>query len=291
MKGTSGMLQNMFDNKKSISFEIFPPKKDGAFDTVFETLDALGKLNPDFISVTYGAGGSRSGETIQIASHIQNTLGIDAMAHVTCVGSRKEQLLKVCEALKENHIEHILALRGDRPRDMSDEQFLSRDFAHASDMMSFIREHTDLHMAGACYPEKHFEAFSMESDLNNLRRKQEAGAEFFISQLFFDNDFYYSFLEKAAKKGITVPICAGIMPITSAKQIGTTITLAGSSVPKALADILATYGDNPEEMRKAGIDYAIRQIRDLQENGVGDIHIYTMNKPKMATEIMNAIYR
>lgn len=285
------MLQNMFDNKKSISFEIFPPKKDGAFDTVFETLDALGKLNPDFISVTYGAGGSRSGETIQIASYIQNTLGIDAMAHVTCVGSRKEQLLKVCEALKENHIEHILALRGDRPRDMSDEQFLSRDFAHASDMMSYIREHTDLHMAGACYPEKHFEAFSMESDLNNLRRKQEAGAEFFISQLFFDNDFYYSFLEKAAKKGITVPICAGIMPITSAKQIGTTITLAGSSVPKALADILATYGDNPEEMRKAGIDYAIRQIRDLQENGVGDIHIYTMNKPKMATEIMNAIYR
>lgn len=291
MKGTSGMLQNMFDNKKSISFEIFPPKKDGAFDTVFETLDALGKLNPDFISVTYGAGGSRSGETIQIASYIQNTLGIDAMAHVTCVGSRKEQLLKVCEALKENHIEHILALRGDRPRDMSDEQFLSRDFAHASDMMSFIREHTDLHMAGACYPEKHFEAFSMESDLNNLRRKQEAGAEFFISQLFFDNDFYYSFLEKAAKKGITVPICAGIMPITSAKQIGTTITLAGSSVPKALADILATYGDNPEEMRKAGIDYAIRQIRDLQENSVGDIHIYTMNKPKMATEIMNAIYQ
>lgn len=291
MKGTSVMLQNMFDNKKSISFEIFPPKKDGAFDTVFETLDALGKLKPDFISVTYGAGGSRSGETIQIASYIQNTLGIDAMAHVTCVGSRKEQLLKVCEALKENHIEHILALRGDRPRDMSDEQFLSRDFAHASDMMSFIREHTGLHMAGACYPEKHFEAFSMESDLNNLRRKQEAGAEFFISQLFFDNDFYYSFLEKAAKKGITVPICAGIMPITSAKQIGTTITLAGSSVPKALADILATYGDNPEEMRKAGIDYAIRQIRDLQENGVGDIHIYTMNKPKMATEIMNAIYR
>lgn len=285
------MLQNMFDHKKSISFEIFPPKKDGSFGTVFETLDALGQLRPDFISVTYGAGGSRSGETIQIASYIQNTLGIDAMAHVTCVGSRREQLLKVCEALKENHIGHILALRGDRPRDMSDEQFLSRDFAHASDMMSFLREHTDLHMAGACYPEKHFEAFSMESDLNNLRRKQEAGAEFFISQLFFDNDFYYSFLEKAARKGITVPICAGIMPITSAKQIGTTITLAGSSVPKALADILATYGDHPEEMRKAGIDYAIRQIRDLQENGVGDIHIYTMNKPKMAAEIMNAIYR
>lgn len=285
------MIQNMFQNKRSISFEVFPPKKDGEFETAFEVLDAMGKLSPDFISVTYGAGGSRSGKTVEIASYIQNKLGIDAMAHVTCVGSKKEQLLEVYDALKKNGVNHVLALRGDRPRDMSDEQFASRDFAHASDMMEFLKENTDLHMAGACYPEKHFESFSMESDLNNLKKKQEAGAEFFISQLFFDNDFYYSFLERAAKKGITVPICAGIMPITAAKQIGTTITLAGSSVPKALADIIATYGENPEDMRKAGIDYAIRQIRDLQENGVNDIHIYTMNKPKMAKEIVDSIYR
>ena len=285
------MIQNMFQNKRSISFEVFPPKKDGEFETAFEVLDAMGKLSPDFISVTYGAGGSRSGKTVEIASYIQNKLGIDAMAHVTCVGSKKEQLLEVYDALKKNGVNHVLALRGDRPRDMSDEQFASRDFAHACDMMEFLKENTDLHMAGACYPEKHFESFSMESDLNNLKKKQEAGAEFFISQLFFDNDFYYSFLERAAKKGITVPICAGIMPITAAKQIGTTITLAGSSVPKALADIIATYGENPEDMRKAGIDYAIRQIRDLQENGVNDIHIYTMNKPKMAKEIVDSIYR
>ena len=285
------MLQNMFENKKTISFEVFPPKKDGEFEAAFETLNAMGKLNPDFISVTYGAGGSRSGKTIEIASYIQNTLGIDAMAHVTGVGSRKEHLLEVCRSLKEHHVEHVLALRGDRPKDMTDEQFHSRDFEHASDMMSFLKEHTDLHLAGACYPEKHFESFSMESDLNNMKKKQDAGAEFFISQLFFDNDFYYSFLEKAAKKGITVPICAGIMPITSAKQIGTTITLAGSSIPKALADMIATYGENPEDMRKAGIDFCIRQIRDLQENGVNDVHIYTMNKPKMAAEIMGAIYR
>ena len=285
------MLQNMFENKKTISFEVFPPKKDGEFEAAFETLNAMGKLNPDFISVTYGAGGSRSGKTIEIASYIQNTLGIDAMAHVTCVGSRKEHLLEVCRSLKEHHVEHVLALRGDRPKDMTDEQFHSRDFEHASDMMSFLKEHTDLHLAGACYPEKHFESFSMESDLNNMKKKQDVGAEFFISQLFFDNDFYYSFLEKAAKKGITVPICAGIMPITSAKQIGTTITLAGSSIPKALADMIATYGENPEDMRKAGIDFCIRQIRDLQENGVNDVHIYTMNKPKMAAEIMGAIYR
>ena len=285
------MIQNMFQNKRSISFEVFPPKKDGEFETAFEVLDAMGKLSPDFISVTYGAGGSRSVKTVEIASYIQNKLGIDAMAHVTCVGSKKEQLLEVYDALKKNGVNHVLALRGDRPRDMSDEQFASRDFAHASDMMEFLKDNTDLHMAGACYPEKHFESFSMESDLNNLKKKQEAGAEFFISQLFFDNDFYYSFLERAAKKGITVPICAGIMPITAAKQIGTTITLAGSSVPKALADIIATYGENPDDMRKAGIDYAIRQIRDLQENGVNDIHIYTMNKPKMAKEIVDSIYR
>ena len=285
------MIQNIFANKRSISFEVFPPKKDGEFEAAFEILDDMGKLSPDFISVTYGAGGSRSGKTVEIASYIQNHLGIDAMAHVTCVGSKKEQLLDVCKALKDNGVGHVLALRGDRPKDMSDEQFDSRDFAHASDMMCFLKDNTDLHLSGACYPEKHFESFSLESDLNNLKRKQEAGAEFLISQLFFDNDFYYNFLEKTEKKGITIPICAGIMPITSAKQIGTTITLAGSSVPKALADIIANYRDNPDDMRKAGIDYAIRQIRDLQENGVNDIHIYTMNKPKMAKEIVEAIYR
>lgn len=279
------------NNKNTLSFEVFPPKKDGEFEKAFETLDSLAALSPDFISVTYGAGGSRSGKTIEIASYIQNRLGINAVAHMTCVGSKKEQLLSVYKALKEANVNHILALRGDRPREMSDEQFESRDFAHASDMMLFLKENTDLHLAGACYPEKHFESFSLESDINNLKKKQEAGAEFLISQLFFDNDYYYNFLEKAEKKGITIPICAGIMPITSSKQIGTTITLAGSSIPKPLADIIATYGENPEEMRKAGIDYATRQILDLQENGVKHIHLYTMNKPKMAKEIVDGIIR
>lgn len=281
----------MFEHKRTLSFEVFPPKKDGEFNAAFEVLDALGKLSPDFISVTYGAGGSRSGKTVEIASYIQNTLKIDAMAHMTCVGSKREELLQVAEELKTHNIQYVLALRGDRPKDMSDEQFASRDFAHANDLISFLKENTKLHMAGACYPEKHYECFSMESDLNHLKKKQEAGAEFFISQLFFDNDYYYSFLEKAGKKGISIPICAGIMPITAAKQLGTTVTLSGSSVPKALTDLIATYGDKPEDMRKAGIDYAVRQIRDLQENGVNDIHLYTMNKPKMAAEIAGAIYR
>ncbi|MBS7239842.1 MAG: methylenetetrahydrofolate reductase [NAD(P)H] [Acetatifactor sp.] len=278
-------------NKYDISFEVFPPKKDGEFEAAFEILNALATHDPAFISVTYGAGGSRSGKTVEIASYIQNKLHIDAVAHMTCVGSKKDDILAVCKALKEQNVSHVLALRGDRPKDMSDEQFASREFAHANDLIDFLRRNTDFTIAGACYPEKHFESFSMESDLNNLKKKQDAGASFFISQLFFDNDYYYSFLEKADKKGITIPICAGIMPITSSKQIGTTVSLSGSSVPKALADIIAAYGDNPEDMRKAGIDFCVRQIRDLQENGVKDIHIYTMNKPKMAAEIMANILR
>lgn len=278
-------------NKYDISFEVFPPKKDGEFEAAFEILNALATHDPAFISVTYGAGGSRSGKTVEIASYIQNKLHIDAVAHMTCVGSKKDDILAVCKALKEQNVSHVLALRGDRPKDMSDEQFASREFAHANDLIDFLRRNTDFTIAGACYPEKHFESFSMESDLNNLKKKQDAGAFFFISQLFFDNDYYYSFLEKADKKGITIPICAGIMPITTSKQIGTTVSLSGSSVPKALADIIAAYGDNPEDMRKAGIDFCVRQIRDLQENGVKDIHIYTMNKPKMAAEIMANILR
>ncbi len=283
------MIQNLLDKKQTLSFEVFPPKKDGEFEAAFEILDALGRLSPDFISVTYGAGGSRSKKTVDIASYIQNTLHIDALAHMTCVGCKQEALLQVCEDLKAANVSHVLALRGDRPKDMTDEQFVSRDFAHANDMISFLKEHTDLKIAGACYPEKHYECFSMESDLTHLKEKQDAGAQFLITQLFFDNDSFYSFLEKASKKGITIPICAGIMPITSAKQLGTTVSLSGSSVPKALADIIATYGESPEDMRKAGIDYAIRQIRDLQQNHVDGIHIYTMNKPKTAAEIVGAV--
>lgn len=283
------MIQNLLEKKKTLSFEVFPPKKDGEFEAAFEVLDALGKLSPDFISVTYGAGGSRSKKTVDIASYIQNTLKIDALAHMTCVGCKKEDLLQVIAELKAANVSHILALRGDRPKDMSDEQFASRDFAYASDMIKYLKTSTDFTIAGACYPEKHYECFSMETDLTHLKEKQDAGAQFLITQLFFDNDSFYSFTEKARKKGITIPICAGIMPITSAKQLGTTISLSGSSVPKSLADIIATYGESPEDMRKAGIDYAIRQIKDLQENNVDGIHIYTMNKPKIAEEIVTAI--
>ncbi len=274
---------------QTLSFEVFPPKKENEFEAAYDVLNELSKLNPAFISVTYGAGGSRSKKTVDIASYIQNTLHIDALAHMTCVGSKREDILQVCQDLKSANVNKILALRGDRPKDMTDDQFNSRDFAYASDMIGFLKENTDMEIAGACYPEKHPESFSLEADLQYLKLKQDMGATMFISQMFFDNNYFYKFRDKALQKGVTLPIHAGIMPITAAKQLGTTITLSGSSVPKALSDIIAKYGDNAEDMRKAGIDYCVRQILDLKQIGVDGIHIYSMNKPKTTAEIVAAI--
>lgn len=282
-------MANTSRHHQPLSFEVFPPKKEDEFEAAYDVLNELSKLEPAFISVTYGAGGSRSKKTVDIASYIQNTLHIDALAHMTCVGSRCEDILQVCNELKVVNVNKVLALRGDRPKDMTDEQFDSREFAHASDLIGFLKENTSLEIAGACYPEKHPESFRLEADLQYLKLKQDMGASMFISQMFFDNDYFYTFRDKALQKGITLPIHAGIMPITAAKQLGTTITLSGSSVPKALADVIAKYGDNPEDMRKAGIDYCVRQILDLKQIGVDGIHIYSMNKPKTTAEIVAAI--
>lgn len=280
------MIADLLKQKDTISFEMYPPKKEDEFEKAFEIAKKLGDLGPDYISVTYGAGGSKSKKTLEIASYIQNELKIEALAHLTCVGNKKEDIDAVIEGLNKEGINQVLALRGDRPKDMSDEQFEAREFTHASDLITYLRYKSNISCAGACYPEKHFECFSKETDLNNLKIKQEVGADFFISQLFLDNDYYYDFLERADKKGITIPICAGIMPVVSANQLGTTVSLSGSSIPKAFSDIIAKYGDNPDDMRKAGIDYASRQILDLKENGVAHIHLYCMNRPKMTAEIM-----
>jgi 5,10-methylenetetrahydrofolate reductase, prokaryotic form len=276
-------------NKVQISMEIFPPKKDSEFSSAYRVAKELADINPDFISVTYGAGGSRSKSTIEIASYIQNELHIPAMAHLTCVGSTREDISRLCEEFKAHNISNVLALRGDRPKDMSDEQYNSREFTYASNLVDFLKEHTELEIWGACYPEKHFESFSKEADLMHMKEKQDKGVTQFITQLFFDNDFFYEFRDKAARKGITAPIHAGIMPITSAGQIGRSISLSGSSVPKALSDIIAAHGDDPEDMYNAGIDYAIRQCNDLLQNGVDGIHIYTMNKPDVAKQIVKAL--
>lgn len=276
-------------NQTGISFEVFPPKKDEEFENAYQIIQELGKLNPDFISCTYGAGGSRAGKTIEISSFIQNTLHIDSIAHITCVGFTREDLQRNCDALKGAGINHVLALRGDRPQTMSDDQFNNREFYYATDLVHYLKEHTDLQISGACYPEKHFEASCLEEDLRHLKEKVDAGVSSLISQMFFDNDYFYRFMDKARALGINVPVHAGIMPITTAKQLGTTVSLSGSSVPKELADIIAAYGEDKEDMRKAGIDYAVRQIRDLKEHGVDGIHIYSMNKVKTTTEICSMI--
>lgn len=276
-------------NKLNLSLEVFPPKKEEDFPNAHAVLDSLSKLDPKFISVTYGAGGSNSKKTVEIASYIENTLHISSVAHLTCVGNTKQDILNVVDELKKVNVSRILALRGDRPATMSDEKFNSREFTYATDLVSFLKENTDFTLLGGCYPEKHFESPSMEEDLLHLKEKTEAGCGILISQLFFDNEYFYRFLEKAVKMGIKAEFHAGIMPITSAKQLGTTVSLSGSSVPKKLADIIATYGDNAEDMRKAGIDFAVNQIMDLQAHGVNGIHLYSMNKPKTTTEIVNAI--
>lgn len=275
--------------KTGLSFEVFPPKKDEEFNNVYQILRELGSLNPDFISCTYGAGGSRAGKTIEISSFIRKELNIDAIAHITCVGFTSDNLQKNCAALKEAGVGHVLALRGDRPQWMSDEQYDGREFHYAVDLVRYLHEHTDLKICGACYPEKHFEAPNFDEDLRHLKEKVDAGVSSLISQMFFDNDCFYRFLDRADTMGIRVPIHAGIMPITTAKQLGTTVSLSGSSVPKKLADIIAAYGDDKDDMRKAGIDYAVRQIHDLKEHGVDGIHIYSMNKIKTTTEICGMI--
>ncbi len=275
--------------RTSLSFEVFPPKKEEEFENIFEFLREAAKLHPDFISCTYGAGGSRAGKTIEIASFIQKELGINAIAHITCVGFTKADLEKNCEALKAAGVNHVLALRGDRPQHMTDEQFNSREFFYATDLVRHLKAHTSLQISGACYPEKHFESPTLEEDLAHLKEKVDAGVTSLVTQMFFDNACFYRFIELVRAKGITVPIHAGIMPITTAKQLGTTVSLSGSSVPKELADMIATYGENKEDMRKAGIDYAVRQILDLKEHGVDGIHIYSMNKLKTTTEICGLI--
>lgn len=277
------------NNRTGLSFEVFPPKKDEDFDNAYQIMQELGRLNPDFISCTYGAGGSRASKTIEIASYIQNELNIDAIAHITCVGFTKEDLQQNCNALQSAGINHVLALRGDRPQTMTDEQFNNREFYYAADLVHYLKEHTKLQISGACYPEKHYEAPNFEEDLRHLKEKVDAGVSSLISQMFFDNNYFYRFLDKAKTLGINVPIHAGIMPITTARQLGTTVSLSGSSVPKELADLIATYGDDKEDMRKAGVDYAVRQIRDLKEHGVDGIHIYSMNKVKSTGEICRMI--
>ncbi|MBR6328662.1 MAG: methylenetetrahydrofolate reductase [Lachnospiraceae bacterium] len=283
------MIKDLYKSKNTLfSFETFPPKKDDDFPQIFEVVDRLCELEPDFISVTFGAGGSNSKKNREVAAYIKKK-GVEPLAHLTSVGLQKEALDEYCAGLAADGVENILALRGDRPKTMSDEQYNSRSFHYANEMIEYLKSTTNMCFGAACYPDKHFEAPTMHDDLIRMRNKAKAGADFFITQLFFDNDKFFALQEQADLMGIESPISAGIMPITSAKQLGTSISLSGTSIPKPFADLVARYGDYPEDMRKAGIDYAINQIRNLLERGVDGIHLYTMNHPELGETILKAV--
>ncbi len=276
------------DNHTVFSFEIFPPKKDGSIETVYNTLDELTDLKPDFISVTYGAGGTQPGcSTREIVSIIKEKYHTEAIAHLTCVNSTKAEIDCVIEEFKTYGVENVLALRGDINPDIEPK----KEFLHACDLIAYMKERSGLSFSGACYPEGHPEAPSFDEDIANLKRKVDAGASHLMSQLFLDNDLFYRFLEKARAAGINVPIEAGIMPCINAKQIQRMVTMCGASLPHKFTRLIARYGDSPEAMRDAGIAYAVDQIIDLAANGVDGIHLYTMNNPYVARKISESVSR
>ena len=264
----------------SYTFEIFPPKGSTDLAGTYATVDALASLTPDLISVTYGAGGTSRDNTLDIASTIQNRYDICGLAHLTCVGSTKENIAGILDELQANHVGNILALRGDlkEPSELG-------EFRHASDLIAFIRKRRGFHIFAACYPEKHLEAPSLEEDLCRLKEKSDLGVDALISQLFFDNDVFCRFRDRARALGVTVPIIAGIMPITSAAQINKMVTMCGATVPDRVRRFVDAYGHNSRAIKEAGIAYATEQIVDLLARGVDGIHLYTMNQADVIRHI------
>lgn len=282
-------ISEMFASKKPVfSLEIFPPKKQANIDTIYDTVAELAALKPDFISVTYGAGGNMAdNSTCEIASNIKKNHGIEGVAHLTCVNSSREDVKEMIGRFHQADIKNVLALRGDIVPD----QPRKNDFTHANELAIEIQRkcNDDLDILGACYPEGHYESKSLDEDIHNLKYKIGAGANVLITQLFFDNKCFYEFLGKARQMGIKVPISAGIMPIVNSRQIERTVALSGASLPTEFTKMISTYEYDPEGLFEAGIQYAVDQIRDLITNGVDGIHLYTMNNPKVALRVYDAI--
>lgn len=279
------IIDRLKEDRIHISFEVFPPKTDAGFGRVLEATDKMSLLKPDFISVTYGAGGGTSKNTAKIARHIKADLGVESLAHLTCASSTKDEVREVIQNLKEFGIENILALRGDIPSDMV---FPTENrFRYASELVEEIHRNGDFCIGAACYPEGHVETEHKADDIKHLKEKVDRGVDFLTTQMFFDNDIHYNFLYRIREAGITVPVLPGIMPITSAKQMKRSCELSGTVFPKRFQAILDRFGDNPEAMKQAGIVYATDQIIDLLANGVKNIHIYSMNNPEVTELIMS----
>ncbi|MDR2163701.1 MAG: methylenetetrahydrofolate reductase [NAD(P)H] [Clostridiales Family XIII bacterium] len=276
----------LFKDKKTLSFEVFPPKRTAPMDTIYRTLEGLKGLEPDFISVTYGAGGSENSKnTLEIARAIKSDHGIESVAHLPGIGLTRGDVLEFLRALEEAGIENILALRGDLNPDIKQDG----DFKYASDLVEFINENGDFNVIGACYPEVHGEAASADEDIRALKRKVDAGTGHLVTQLFFDNRHFYDFMDRAAAVGIDVPVEAGIMPVTNRKQVERMVSLCGVDLPEKFVKIMERYERDPIALRDAGIAYAVDQIVDLVTQDVDGVHLYTMNNPYVAHRICEAV--
>ena len=269
------------EDKPTLSFEVFPPKTEDAYETVEKAAKEIAGLKPSFMSVTYGAVGGTSDYTVGIASDLQRKYGVTPLAHLTCVSSTREKVAQVLAELKKENIENILALRGDIPEDKG----MPKAYHYASELIREIKRSGDFCIGAACYPEGHVESANKAADMDYLKQKVEAGCDFVTTQMFFDNSILYSYLYRIREKGITVPVIAGIMPVTNARQIKRITKMSGTYLPSRFMSIVDKFGDNPNAMKQAGIAYATDQIIDLIANGVKGIHVYSMNKPDVAMKI------
>ena len=272
------------DQTPQVSFEIFPPKTDAGYDSVLSAAEKIAALKPSFISVTYGAGGGTSKNTVSIASHIKDDFGVTSLAHLTCVSSTREEVHQVIDKLKEKNIDNVLALRGDIPKDNAFP--LPNQYRYACELIEDIKQQGDFCIGAACYPEGHVETEHKKDDISNLKTKVDCGVDFLTTQMFFDNDIHYNFLYRIREAGITVPVLPGIMPITTAAQMKRSQELSGTVFPRRFLALLDRFGDYPDAMKQAGIAYATDQIIDLLANGVKNIHVYSMNKPEVAAKII-----
>ncbi|MDD4112205.1 MAG: methylenetetrahydrofolate reductase [NAD(P)H] [Herbinix sp.] len=273
-------------NRTVLSLEVFPPKKTSSIDTIYKTLDNLKDIQPDFISVTYGAGGNAGDtSTADIASDILHKYGILPLAHLTCVNYTRQEIGQILDSLEDKGIKNVLALRGDINPDIP----LKKEFSYASELVKYVNDRGGFYLSGACYPEGHVDAENIDKDIENLKLKVDAGVQNLISQLFFDNTHFYNYLEKVRRAGIKVPIQAGIMPVINKSQIERMVTLCGASLPSKFTKMMQRFEHSPEAIKEAGIAYAVDQIVDLVSQGVDGIHLYTMNNPYVARKISENI--
>ena len=270
----------------ALSFEVFPPKTDTAYDSVKSATEKIAELHPAFMSVTYGAGGGTSKYTLDIAQNIEKLYGVPTLAHLTCVSSTKETVHERINDMKERGIKNVMALRGDLTPALEKSDRSTWAYTHACELVEELKEEGDFCIGGACYPEVHPESEHQKDDIENLKKKVDCGVDFLTTQMFFDNNLLYSFLYKIREAGITVPVIPGIMPITRANQLERALKLSGSFVPRRFTAMVDRFGSDPDAMKQAGIAYATDQIIDLFANGIPLVHIYSMNNPDVAEKIM-----